>query len=53
MTRVNLTTPDTSGIFLAPDPANANHPFRFADATTFNAFKNPVLTWINAEKTAP
>ncbi|MDB4963516.1 MAG: uncharacterized protein JWP01_3515 [Myxococcales bacterium] len=53
LTRVNLTTPDQSGVFLAADPANNNHPFRFPDAAQFNAFKNPVLIWINAEKVAP
>lgn len=56
-TRVNTTAPDQSGVFLAPDPANANHPFRF-NAAQFNTFKNGppgtgILGWINAEKVAP
>ena len=51
-TRVNLTTPDTSGVFIAPDPANGNHPFKF-NAAQLTTFKNGVLVWINAEKTAP
>lgn len=56
-TRVNLTTPDQSGVFLAPDPANTNHPFRFT-AAQLATFKNGppgsgVLGWINAEKIAP
>jgi hypothetical protein len=54
--RVNLTTPDQSGIFLAPDPAST-HPFRFT-AAQLATFKNGppatgLLGWINAEKTAP
>lgn len=53
LTRVNLTTPDTSGLFIAPAVGNANHPFAFPDAGTFDAFKTPLLTWINAERTAP
>lgn len=52
-TRVNLTTPDQSGIFLAPAPANANHPFKFATQAAFDAFKTAVSIWINAEKVAP
>jgi len=53
-TRVNLTTPDQSGIFLAPDPANANHPFKFGgNVANFTAFKTAVSIWINAEKVAP
>jgi len=31
-TRVNFQTPDQSSIFLAPDPANMNHPFKFNTA---------------------
>lgn len=52
-TRVNLTTIDQSGLFLAPDPANTNHPFRFPSAAAFTTFKNAVSVWANAEKTAP
>lgn len=56
-TRINTTAPDQSGVFLAPDPANANHPFRF-NAAQFATFKNGppgtgILGWINAEKVAP
>lgn len=53
LSRANTTTPETSGVLLAADPANANHPFRFPDAGTFAAFRDPVLVWINAEKVAP
>lgn len=49
--RVNLTTPDTSGIFVAPDPAST-HPFRF-NAAQLATFKTNVTPWITAEKTAP
>jgi mono/diheme cytochrome c family protein len=51
--RVNLTTPDASGILLAPDPASGvSHPFKFA-ATAYPAFKTSMTTWISAEKAAP
>jgi mono/diheme cytochrome c family protein len=38
-TRVNFQSPDQSSIFLAPDPANMNHPFKFnaAQLGTFRA----------------
>ena len=49
--RTNLTTPDSSGIFLAPDPGST-HPFRFT-AAQLTAFKNAVNPWIQAEKQAP
>jgi hypothetical protein len=52
LSRVNMTTPDSSGIFLAPDPANNNHPFKF-QAAQLTTFKTSVTTWINAEKVAP
>ncbi len=57
LTRVNTITPDQSGIFLAPDPNNNNHPFRF-NAAQLNTFKNGppgagLLKWIDDEKTAP
>ena len=57
LTRANLVAPDQSGFFLAPDPGNNNHPFRFT-AAQLNTFKNGppgtgVLGWINAEKVAP
>lgn len=49
--RVNLTTPDSSGIYLAPDPGST-HPFRF-NAAQLATFKTNVDPWIQAEKTAP
>lgn len=49
--RVNLTTPDQSGIYLAPAPAST-HPFRFTQAQ-LDMFKATVNTWVMAEKTAP
>jgi hypothetical protein len=49
--RTNLTTPDSSGIFLAPSPAST-HPFRFTQAQ-LDTFKANVNVWITAEKTAP
>jgi len=57
LSRANLTTPDQSGVFLAPDPGNNNHPFRFT-AAQLTTFKNGppgtgVLGWINEEKVAP
>jgi mono/diheme cytochrome c family protein len=52
--RTNLTTPDASGIFIAPDPAAAGHPFKFAAGTQqLTTFKTNLTTWIMAEKTAP
>jgi len=51
-TRINTTTIDQSGIYLAVDPANQNHPFRLT-AAQLTAFKNGVNVWINAEKVAP
>ena len=56
-TRIDTTTPASSGVILAPDPANNNHPFRFT-AAQLNTFKNGpagtgLLGWINAEKVAP
>lgn len=58
LTRVNTTTPDQSSIFLAPDPGNNNHPFRF-NAAQLNTFKGTaqagpgVLKWIEDERTSP
>ena len=51
-TRINTTTLDQSGVYLAVDPANQNHPFRLT-AAQLTAFKNGVNMWINAEKVAP
>jgi len=50
LSRVNLTTPDQSGILLAPDPASGvGHPFKFS-AANFTTFKTSLTTWITAEK---
>lgn len=56
-TRINTTDPNQSGVLLAADPANNNHPFRFT-AAQLGTFKNGppgsgLLGWINAEKIAP
>ena len=51
--RVNLVTPDQSGILLAPDPASGvTHPFKFS-ALAYPAFKTSLTTWVQAEKAAP
>jgi hypothetical protein len=57
LSRVVKTAPDTSGLFLAPDPGNNNHPFRFT-AAQLNTFKNGppgagILKWIADETVAP
>jgi hypothetical protein len=53
LSRVNLTTPDQSGILLAADPASGvTHPFKFS-TTAYPAFKTSLTTWIQAEKAAP
>jgi hypothetical protein len=54
-TRVDLTTTNQSGIYLAPDPASGtNHPQKFASADQFTtSFKTMVDRWVQAEKTAP
>lgn len=56
-TRINTLDPNNSSVFLAPDPANNNHPFRF-NAAQLNTFKNGppgagILKWIDDEKIAP
>jgi hypothetical protein len=52
-TRINFTTPDQSGFYLAPDPNSAtNHQFKFP-AGGFTTFKSAVDPWVNAERTAP
>jgi len=51
-TRVDFQAIATSGIYLAPDPANANHPFKF-NATQLAAFKANVDKWIADEQVAP
>lgn len=51
--RLNLTVPDQSGFYLAPNPADAtNHPIKLP-AATFATFKAAMDVWVNAEKTAP
>ena len=51
--RLNLTSIDQSGFFLAPDPASqTSHPIKLA-AATFSTFKTMMSVWANAEKTAP
>lgn len=51
--RVDLVTPSSSGVFVAPDPASgASHPFKFPSAAAFNTFRTGVTTWITAEKAA-
>jgi hypothetical protein len=53
LSRVNLVAPDTSGIYVEPDPAKgSNHQFHFT-ATQFQAFKTAVDVWVQAEKTSP
>ena len=51
-TRVDFQNTASSGIYIAPDPANANHPFKF-NATQLAAFKAAVDKWIADEKVAP
>jgi hypothetical protein len=55
LSRVNLADPLNSGLFVATNPAlGAAHPFKFNnDAIAFNAFRDTVLAWINAEVVAP
>lgn len=51
--RLNLTIPDQSGFYLAPNPADAtNHPTKLL-AAAFATFKATMDVWVNAEKTAP
>lgn len=50
--RMNLQGIDASSLFLAVDPANANHPVRF-DAGDFQSFKNLITPWAIAERDAP
>jgi len=51
-TRVDFQNTAQSGIYLAPDPANANHPFKFNTAQ-LSTFKAAVDKWIADEKVAP
>jgi hypothetical protein len=51
--RVNFTAIDQSGIFLATQPGNANHPFTFGgNAANHAAFKTALNPWILAERDA-
>jgi hypothetical protein len=52
--RLNLTDIPNSGLFLAPTPGNANHPYPFTNNLTgFNNFKTALNPWIIAERDAP
>lgn len=51
-TRINLTTPAQSGLYLAPAPGNTNHPIQLPAATHTNLM-NMVGTWVTAEQAAP
>ena len=56
-TRVNFQSPAQSSVYIAPDPANMNHPFKF-NAAQLNTFRvGPpgagVDKWIADEVVAP
>jgi hypothetical protein len=52
-TRINFTTTDSSGFYIAPNPAQAtNHPFKFPAQGNFDTFKAAVDVWVQAEKTS-
>lgn len=52
-TRINFQDLNLSGLYLAPTPNNANHPFTFGgNQGQFDAFKNAVQVWATAEQTA-
>lgn len=52
--RLNLTTTDQSGIYLAPDPTSGTaHPFKFPAGQFIPNFKTSVDIWVQAEKIAP
>jgi mono/diheme cytochrome c family protein len=51
-TRINFQDLNNSGLYLAPAPANNNHPFRFPTQANHDAFKNAVQIWATAEQTA-
>ncbi len=51
-TRINLTTPAQSGLYLAPAPGNTNHPIQLPAATHTNLM-NMVGIWVTAEQAAP
>lgn len=52
LTRVDLTNPVTSGIFVATDPnQNVTHPFKFnGNVGAFQNFQSQLTMWINQEK---
>jgi len=51
LSRVNLTDPAASGIFVAPDPGSgASHPFKFnGDPNAFAGFQSSLVQWIDQE----
>lgn len=51
--RANLQDLNNSGLYLAPAPGNANHPFQFPNAGALDAFRTPVNLWLTAERDAP
>lgn len=51
-TRINFQDLNNSGLYLAPAPGNANHPFAFPAQAAHDAFKNAVQVWATAEQTA-
>ncbi|MBA2539091.1 MAG: hypothetical protein H0V17_05600 [Deltaproteobacteria bacterium] len=51
-TRMNFQDLNLSGLYLAPAPANNNHPFRFPSQAAHDTFKNAVQVWALAEQTA-
>ncbi len=51
--RINFQTPDQSGFFIAPNPAdNTNHPLKLS-ATLYQSFHDAVDPWVLAEQTSP
>jgi len=53
-TRVNFQNIPQSGIFLAPNPGNGNHPFTFNNnQAQHDAFVTALNPWILAEQAAP
>jgi len=51
LSRVDLTSIPTSGVFVATDPGQqTTHPFKFGGSTTqFNNFQSQLTMWINQE----
>lgn len=50
---VFLSNIPQSGIFIAPAPGNASHPFRFGSQAALTAFMDALNPWIIAERDAP